>query len=115
MPIKAGSTVYSFQNWFRPSTTHEPVVQPVRIVEGPPIETEDIPSILCELNDRQFGAVREVLIEAKLRSESLIRDEKVVSDHGRLAYYAGWVAYADYILANLEALREKGKEIENFP
>ena len=50
----------------------------VRVMEGPPIEPEDIPGVLRELNDRQFSAVREVLIEAKLRSESLLRDDKIV-------------------------------------
>lgn len=106
MPIK-GKVLYPFRWFYRP--TIDLTVVPVRIAEGPPIESEDIPGVLREINDRQFGAVKEVLIEAKLRSESLLRDEKIMSDHGRLAYYSGWVAYADYILANLEELREKGR------
>ena len=108
MPIKDGSTVYSFRNWFRPVENANPPV--VHIAEGVAIEPEDIPSVLRELNDRQFSAVREIHIEAKARAESLLRDEKIMSDHGRLAYYSGWVAYSDYVLAQLEALREKGRE-----
>ena len=75
------------------------------------MEPESIPSVLRELNDRQFSAVREVLIEAKFKAEAQLRDEKVVSDHGRLSYYAGWSAYADYVLANLEELRRQAKEL----
>jgi hypothetical protein len=112
MPIKPGSTVYNFRNWFRPVETPFPGVQPVRILEGPQIEPEEIPSVLRELNDRQFSAVREVLIEAKYKAEAQLRDEKVVSDHGRLAYYTGWSKYADYVLASLEELRERAKELE---
>jgi hypothetical protein len=110
VPIKAGSPVYPFRNWFRPVEVPPLVAQPVRIMEGPLVETEDIPSILRELNDRQFSAIREVLIEAKYKAAAQTRDEKVVSDHGRLAFFTGWVAYADYILASLEELRERARE-----
>jgi hypothetical protein len=112
MPIKAGSTVYNFRNWFRPVEIPPPGVMPVRIVEGPQVEPEEIPSVLRELNDRQFSAVREVLIEAKFKAAAQVRDEKVISDYGKLAYYSGWGAYADYVLASLEELRERAKELE---
>jgi hypothetical protein len=111
MPIKAGSPVYPFRNWFRPVEVPDAFAQPVvRILEGPLVEPEDIPGVLHELNDRQFSAVREVLIEAKFKAAAQVRDEKVISDYGKLAYYNGWVAYADFVLASLEELRTRAKE-----
>ena len=64
---------------------------------------------LLEGDDRQWQAVREMLIEAKFKAESMLRDEKVMEHHGKLAFYSGWVAYADYVLAGLERAREDGR------
>jgi len=107
VPIRPGSETYGFRWWFRPKP---PVnAQVVRIAEGPQIDPEKIGSILIEINDRQWQAVREMLIEAKFKAESMLRDEKVMEHHGKLAFYSGWVAYSDYVLANLERAREDGR------
>jgi len=109
MPI-SGKVVYPFRNWFRPQSPPGPQV--VRLREGPEIALEDIGSILLEINDRQWQAVREMLLEAKFKAESLLRDEKIAESHGKLAFYSGWVAYSDYILASLEKSREEARASE---
>jgi len=87
---------------FRPVETFPPVI---KIREGESLSPEAIPSILREINGRQFNAIREVLLEAKFKAEAMLRDDKIASDHGRLAYYTGWVSYADFVLASMETLR----------
>jgi hypothetical protein len=107
MPI-SGKVVFPLKWWFRPRT--ELAAVPIlRVGEGPPIDPEDLSSILHELNDRQYAAVREILLEARMKAESVLNDEKVVSDFGRLAYYNGWKAYADHVLASFEGIREQGR------
>jgi hypothetical protein len=113
MPIK-GDKLYPFRWFYRPEA--EPVAAPVvRILEGPAVDIERIPDILYELSERQFAVIREILIEAKFKAEAMLRDEKTISDHGRLAYYSGWVAYADYTLASMEELRAKRTPQKDVP
>jgi len=77
----------------------------IRILETPEFEPELLPQILREINDRQWHAVLQVLIEAKFKAEAMLRNDEVFSQPGKVAYYQGWVAYADYILSSFEGLR----------
>lgn len=111
MPIR-GDVVWPFQWFYRPKEEPLPVVQ---IREGLQVESARIPDILHELSDRQYAVVREILIEAKFKAESMLRDDKILSDHGRLAYYTGWIAYADYCLASMEELRQGQAPAKDLP
>lgn len=77
----------------------------VRILDTPDLEPDQIPDVLREINDRQFGCVLEVLIEAKYKAEAMLRNDEVMSSHGKIAFYQGWVAYADYVIGSLQGLR----------
>ena len=79
----------------------------VRLLETPELEPEQVPEILREINDRQFGCVLQVLLEAKFKAESMLRDDSVMNSHGRMAFYQGWVAYADYVIGSLAGLRSR--------
>jgi hypothetical protein len=79
----------------------------VRIVESPELEPEKIPEVLREINDRQFGCVLQVLIESKYKAEAMLRNDEVMHSHGRIAFYQGWVAYADYVIGSLSGLRSR--------
>lgn len=106
-----------------PSKSSVPIKAPrlVRIVEveAPTISPDLVPELLREINDRQFGAVLEVLIEAKFKAEAMLRNDAVFDSLGRCTYYQGWVAYADYVISNLERLRaaqgEVAQEEERHP
>jgi len=99
MPIK-GNILYPFKWFFRPASA--PVVQ---LIESIDVEASQIPGLLQEINPRQWAAVEQVLMEAKFKAEAQLRDDRLMGNHGALAYYQGWVNYADYILASLEGLR----------
>lgn len=77
------------------------VVQDVRDIQ----DEDQIRDTIRELSTRQYEAFKQLLIEAKFKSEAMLRDENVASDPGKLAYYAGWVAYADYVLSSFELFR----------
>ena len=66
---------------------------------------EKLGELLLEIDDRHWGVVRQLLIEAKIKGESMLRSDQVISNPGLLAYWSGCVNYADYVLANLEGLR----------
>lgn len=83
-----------------PSVTR--VVENVRDLQ----DEEQLQNTIRELSTRQYEAFKQLLIEAKFKSEAMLRDENVASDPGKLAYYAGWVAYADYVLSSFESFRE---------
>lgn len=89
-------------------------VSPVRIVEvdAPTIAPELVPDLLREINDRQFGAVLEVLIEAKFKAEAMLRVDTVFDSTGRPFYYQGWIAYADYVISSLVRLRAQERSLE---
>jgi hypothetical protein len=97
----AGNEVFPFKWYFRPEAV--PVIQIVEDKEEIPFEK--LASVLQEINKRQWQAVRQVLIEAKLKAEQVLRQDNVVKDPQQCAYYVGWLNYANYILANAEGLR----------
>ena len=78
----------------------------VRILEAPELEPEVLPSVLREINERQWAAINQVLIEAKYKAESMLRNDSIFESFGKVSYYQGWVAYADYLISSLETLRE---------
>ena len=69
--------------------------------------------VLREINDRQWGALFQVLIEAKYKAESMLRNDTVFKEPGQVAFFQGWIVYSDYIISQLEALRSK--EVEFHP
>jgi hypothetical protein len=77
----------------------------VRILEAPELEPEVLPSVLREINERQWAAINQVLIEAKYKAESMLRNDAVFESFGKVSYYQGWVAYADYLISSLASLR----------
>ena len=79
----------------------------VRIQEPPEIPAEILPQILREINDRQWGAILQILIEAKFKAESQLRNDAIFSEPGRVAFYTGWLAYSDYIIGCLDGLRQE--------
>ena len=100
----AGGPVYPFKWFFRPEAN--PVAVVAQIVDGgPDFDFEQLPSILAEIDGRHWKAVRQILIEAKLKAEAQLRNDEIIKSSQLTTYYQGWVAYADYILANFEGLR----------
>lgn len=97
-----------------PGTTGYPTPTTTRIVENvrKVQDTEQLTDTFRELSTRQYEAFKQLLIEAKFKSEAMLRDDAVASDPGRLAYYAGWISYADYVLASFETYREATSPIE---
>ena len=81
----------------------------VRIVETPELPPEEVPQVLREINDRQFGCVLQVLIEAKYKAEAMLRNDEIMGEHGKVTFFQGWVAYSDYIIGSLIGLRTPQK------
>jgi hypothetical protein len=98
-----GPIVYPLRWYFRPESG--PVAVAVQILDSPEIEFEQLPDILAEIDERHWTAVRQILIEAKLKAELQLRSDEVIKSSQLASYYQGWVAYSDYILANFEGLR----------
>ena len=94
MPAKSN------RSFFAPGT-----VPVVRVLERTELAPEQIPEVLREINDRQWDCVLQVLIESKYKAEAMLRNDEVMHSHGRIAFYQGWVAYADYIISSLAGLR----------
>jgi hypothetical protein len=86
----------------------------VIVHEDAELSPEELLNALRDLPPKGYQAVKQMLLEAKYKAESLLRDEAAASDHGRLAYLAGFASYADYVLANLETWRNTPHE-EDFP
>jgi len=84
--------------------SHVPVI---RLLETPELPPEQVPDILREINDRQFGCVLQVLIEAKYKAEAMLRNDEIMNEHGKVTFYQGWVTYADYVIGSLEGLRAR--------
>ena len=82
-------------------------------METPELPSEEVPQVLREINDRQWGALFQVLIEAKYKAESMLRNDTVFKEPGQVAFFQGWIVYSDYIISQLEALRSK--EVEFHP
>lgn len=96
----------------RDLSTQVPIV---RIQETQEVSPEQIPQLLAEINERQWGSVLSILIEAKLKAESMLRNDQVFDSPGRVAFYQGWVAYCDYIISSLETLRTEVRTPEPGP
>jgi hypothetical protein len=79
----------------------------VRILEQPELAEDELRQVLREINDRQFNAVLQILLEAKLKAEAMLRDDSVMVSPGRSSYFMGWVCYSDYTLAELIRLRSR--------
>lgn len=102
--VIAGDIQYSFKWFFRPEA--HPVAVAVQIVDGgEEISFEELPSVLSEIDVRHWKAIRQILIEAKLKAEAQLRSDEIIKNSQLTTYYQGWVAYSDYILANFEGLR----------
>jgi hypothetical protein len=83
-------------------------------LETPELEPDVLPSVLREINNRQWAALIQVLVEAKYKAESMLRNDSVFDSPGKVSYYQGWVAYADFLLGSLETLRaqESARDFE---
>ena len=92
-----------FKWFFRPESA--PVAIAVQILESPEIAFEQLPDVLAEIDGRHWQAIRQILIEAKLKAEAQLRNDEIIKSAQLTTYYQGWVAYADYVLANFEGLR----------
>jgi hypothetical protein len=77
----------------------------VRVSDSIDFEPEVLPSVLREINPRQWAAITQVLIEAKYKAEAMLRNDALFDSPGKVSYYQGWVAYADYLIGSLEVLR----------
>ena len=77
----------------------------VRVQEQKEMPGHELVSVLRELNPRQWQATSQLLVEAKYKAESMLRDPAVVANPSQLAYYTGWVTYADFVLSSFETLR----------
>jgi hypothetical protein len=101
----SGGKIYPFKWFFRPERI--PVIVPVlQIVDDiTELAFEQLPGVLAEIDKRHWGAIRQVLIEAKMKAEAMLRNDEIIKNAQLSSYYQGWVNYADYILANLEGLR----------
>jgi hypothetical protein len=77
----------------------------VRVQEGKEIPGKELVNVLRELNPRQWQATSQLLIEAKYKAESMLRDPAVIASATQTAYYVGWVTYADFVLSSFETLR----------
>ena len=77
----------------------------VRVQEQKEMPGHELVSVLCEMNSRQWQATSQLLIEAKYKAESMLRDPAVIANAQQTAYYVGWVTYADFVLSSFETLR----------
>jgi hypothetical protein len=99
-----GETPYPFKWFFRPESG--PVAVVVQIVDaGEELEFEEFHGILAEIDGRHWKAIRQILIEAKVKAEAQLRSDEIIKSSQLTTYYQGWMAYADYVLANFEGLR----------
>jgi hypothetical protein len=102
--------VYPFKYFFRPATQPWLVV----VTESEELSPDQLVDAVRDLSPRSYQAIKQILLEAKYKAEAALRDEKSATDHGRLAYLTGFAAYADYVIANLEAWRNAPHD-EEFP
>ncbi len=103
----SGQPAYPFKWYYKPDpvkyTDPVPVVQVVEPFEAIPFE--ELPSVLKEIDNRHWAAVRQILIEAKLKAEAQLRSDEIIANPQLCAAYQGWVNYSDYVLSNMEGLR----------
>ncbi len=110
VPSKPKGPIVPFKYFYRPSETPWLVV----VNEGEELPQDELVGAVQDLSSRAYGAVKQVLLEAKYKAEAELRDVAIASDHGRLAYLAGFSAYADYVIANFESWRNTQHD-EAFP
>lgn len=101
MPIR-GDTLYPFKWFFRPELV--PLVR-IAVVGEEDYDWNTLHSILAEIDLRHWRGIQSLLIEAKQKAEQQLRNDEIIKDSRLSAYYQGWVNYADYTLANFEAIR----------
>jgi hypothetical protein len=100
----SGDTIYPFKWFFRPEAGLAAIA--VQLVDaGEEISFEQLPGVLAEIDGRHWSAIRQILIEAKLKAEVQLRNDEIIKSAQLTTYYQGWVGYADYVLANFEGLR----------
>jgi hypothetical protein len=114
MPIKRTSQPMTAR-WKNRRTVADdsPNGQPVPIVrvqEQKELPGSELVSVLREMNPRQWQATSQLLIEAKYKAESMLRDPSVIASPSQMAYYVGWVTYADFVLGSFEQLRAGNAE-----
>ena len=88
----------------KPKSSEWPII---RIQENPEIATELLPQLLREINDRQWQCVLQILVEAKLKAEGMLRNDAIFESPGKVAFYTGWLAYSDYVIESFNGLREQ--------
>jgi hypothetical protein len=111
----SGAPPYPFKWYFRPDqqkyTDPLPVLQ--LVTEREPIPSEQIPDLLREIDSRHWQAIRQLLIEMKLRAEAILRADDILANPQLTSAYLGWLNYSDYALANFEGLRSGLIGVEN--
>jgi len=100
---RSGDPAVSFKWYYRPESKL-PIVQIIDN-EQTYVKQAEIPDLLREIDDRHWNVVRQLLIEAKMRAESMLAREDIVGNAQMLSHYSGWFAYASYVFANLDGLR----------
>lgn len=105
MPI-SGDVLYPFKWYYRPEVPATQVLPIVQIRgDEEEVPQEQLHGVLAEIDNRHWGVIRQLLIEAKIKAESYLRSDEIVGNPSLSAYYLGQVAQVDYILANFEGLR----------
>jgi len=106
MPI-AGEITYPFRWHYRPESNAGYVPIPVVQVRGDEeeIPEHELPDVLRAIPKRQWSAIRQLLIEAKMKNEAYLRNDQIIANPSLSAYYQGQLVSVDYLLANFEGLR----------
>jgi hypothetical protein len=77
----------------------------VRVQEQKELPGQELVDAMRDMPPRQWQATLQLLTEAKFKAESMLRDDKVISNPQQLAYYTGWVTYSDFVISSFESLR----------
>lgn len=77
----------------------------VRVQESAEIPGAELVAVMREMNPRQWQATQQLLVEAKYKAESMLRDPAVINSPQQTAYYVGWITYSDFVISSFEALR----------
>jgi hypothetical protein len=109
-----GAASVSFKWYYRPEASPTATIPVVHIVESTQeVSRDELVGLLREIPERSWGALRQLMLEAKTRSEAQLRDENVIAVQPIAAYYAGGIAHLDYLIANLEGIRAGAVGIES--
>ena len=84
----------------------------IRILEREEVSENQVKQLFREINDRQWSAVIQVLIEAKIKAESQLRNDGIFGEPGRVAFCLGWLAYSDHVIAEFNRLRQESERAE---